>query len=137
MPVLLYDGTCGLCAASVQFVLRHERNQSLRFAALESEVGRSIRARHPELATVDSMIWVEPQSAGGERLLVRSAAALRAAWYLGGPWRLATLGYIVPRGVRDALYDFIARHRHRLARGADRCYIPPPAVRARFLDQNG
>ena len=134
--MLLYDGTCGFCAASVQFVLRHERNQSLRFAGLESELGRSIRARHPELATVDSMIWVEPRP-DGERLLVRSAAALRTARYLGGPWRLAIVGYIVPRILRDALYDVIARHRHRFTRGGERCYIPSPAVRARFLDQNG
>jgi predicted DCC family thiol-disulfide oxidoreductase YuxK len=119
----------------VQFVLRHERHQSLRFAALESELGRSIRTRHPELAAVDSMIWVEPRP-DGERVMVRSAAALRTARYLGGPWRLAVVGYIIPRMLRDALYDFIARHRHRFTRDAERCYLPPPAMRARFLDQN-
>jgi predicted DCC family thiol-disulfide oxidoreductase YuxK len=130
--VLLYDGTCGLCAASVQFVLRHERQHSLRFAALESEQGRAVRARHPGLAGVDSMIWVE-QGPSGERVLSRSAAALRVASYIGGPWRLAALGAIVPRFVRDAAYDLIARHRHRIVASPDACYLPPPAVRARFL----
>lgn len=134
-PLLLYDGACGLCAASVQFILRHERRHVLTFAPLESGLGRSIRGRHPELATVDSMIWVEPDDRGErERVFVRSAAALRAARYLGGPWRLALLGYLVPRPLRDAAYDFIARHRHRLTRGSERCYLPPAAARARFLD---
>ena len=132
---MLYDGTCGLCAASVQFLLRHERDQSLRFAALQSNLGTSIRARHPELNGVDSMIWVEPAANGsGERVLVRSSAALRAARHLGGLWRVALLGYVVPRVVRDAVYDFIARHRHRLTRGGEQCYVPPPSIRARFLD---
>jgi predicted DCC family thiol-disulfide oxidoreductase YuxK len=128
----LYDGTCGFCAASVQFVLRHERQHALRFAALESDLGAAIRARHPELAGVDSMIWVEP-AAGGERVLTRSTAALRAARYIGGPWRAAAIAQLLPRTIRDAVYDVIARHRHRLASAPDQCYLPPPAARARFL----
>ena len=129
---MLYDGTCGFCAASVQFVLRHERQHGLRFAALESDLGHAIRRRHPALAAVDSMIWVEP-TATGERVLTRSAAALRVARYIGGPWRALALAGLVPRPIRDAVYDLIARHRHRLVREAEQCYLPPPAVRARFL----
>jgi predicted DCC family thiol-disulfide oxidoreductase YuxK len=121
-----------LCAASVQFVLRHERRHALRFAALDSEPGAAIRARHPELAGIDSMVWVEP-AGDGEQVLTRSAAALRIARYLGGPWRASALAYLVPRVVRDAVYDLIARHRHVLSRGRAQCYLPPPAVRARFL----
>lgn len=120
----------------MQFILRHERRHTLQFAALDSEIGRRIRSRHPELAAVDSMIWVEGQGGRSERLLIRSAAGLRVARYLGGPWQMAALAYLVPRPIRDAVYDVIARHRHRLARGPEQCYIPPPAVRARFLDQS-
>ena len=131
-PLLLYDGTCGFCAASVQFVLRHERQHGLRFAPLQSEIGDAIRARHPGLAGVDSMIWIEP-TATSERVLTRSAAALRVARYIGGPWRALALAAIVPRPIRDAVYDLIARHRHRLVGDAEQCYLPPPAARARFL----
>jgi predicted DCC family thiol-disulfide oxidoreductase YuxK len=130
--VLLYDGTCGFCAASVQFVLRHERQHGLRFAPLDSDLGRAIRARNPALASVDSMVWVEP-TATGEQVLTRSAAALRLARYIGGPWRALAAAAIVPRPIRDAVYDLIARHRHRLVRGSEQCYLPPPAARARFL----
>ena len=131
-PVLLYDGTCGFCARSVQFVLAHEgARRSLRFASLESATGIELRRRHPWLATVDSLIWYEPDD--DERLLVRSAAVLRVARYLGGVWRvLALLGSVVPRFVRDAAYDFVARHRREIA--ADACLVPTPDQRARFVD---
>jgi predicted DCC family thiol-disulfide oxidoreductase YuxK len=130
--LLLYDGTCGFCAASVQFVLRHERQHELRFAALESELGQAIRGRHPDLARVDSMMWIEP-TPNGELVLVRSAAAVRLARYIGGPWRALAIASLIPRPIRDAAYDFIARHRHRLVRSPEQCYLPPASARARFL----
>ena len=130
---MLFDGTCGFCAAGVQFILRHERNHTLRFAALESDIGRAVRARHPETAGVDSMIWVEG-SEGAERALVRSAAALRIAEYMGAAWRLAAIGFLVPPLLRDAAYDLIARNRRSLARNPEQCLIPPASVRVRFLD---
>jgi predicted DCC family thiol-disulfide oxidoreductase YuxK len=84
--LLLFDGTCGFCARNVQFVLRHERRRrTLRFATLAGATGRAIRACHPELKGVDSVIWYEPATNGSdERLLIRSAAALRVWRYLGG-----------------------------------------------------
>ena len=115
-------------------MLRHERRHSLRFAALESGIGRSIRSRHPELGAVDSMIWVDAPGTARERVLTQSAAALEVARYMGGVWRLAALGRCVPRVLRDAAYDFVARHRHSLVAEGELCYIPPPAVRARFVD---
>jgi predicted DCC family thiol-disulfide oxidoreductase YuxK len=132
--LLLYDGSCGLCAASVQFILRHERRQhTLRFAPLQGELGAQIRARHPELEGVDSMIWVV-QHAGGERVTVRSAAVIEVAKYLGGFWTLAAAGAMLPARIRDAMYDFIARHRHKLLRAPEQCYLPPADMRARFLE---
>ena len=125
--VLLYDGACGLCASSVQFVLRHESRQDLLFAPLQGELAADVRAQHPELAAVDSMVWVEDG-----RTFVRSAAVLRTASYLGGIWKVAALGWLVPRAVRDMAYDFVARHRHQWF-GAEQCYLPPPDVRKRFL----
>ena len=83
-PVLLYDGTCGFCARSVQLILRHDRRGTLRFAALQGGYGAEVRSRHPELAGIDSMVWVEPATPGNpERLWVRSGAALQMVRYLG------------------------------------------------------
>jgi predicted DCC family thiol-disulfide oxidoreductase YuxK len=133
-PVLLYDGTCGFCAESVQLVLKHDRTKVLRFAALDSDFGRAVLQRHPELAGIDSVLWVEPSAerTGPERILTQSTAALRVAAYLGGAWRLATVAALVPRGLRDALYRLVAKHRHRLP-GGRQCLVPSVEERTRFL----
>ncbi|MDZ4672835.1 MAG: DCC1-like thiol-disulfide oxidoreductase family protein [Gemmatimonadota bacterium] len=133
-PVLLYDGTCGFCQASVQFVLRHERTSTLRFAPLQGELGAELRARHPALAGVDSVVWVDDPGGEGERLRLRSDATLRVARYLGGGWRLLSAAGIVPRFIRDSVYRFVARHRHRIVRGGEVCDLPAPEARSRFLD---
>lgn len=133
-PVLLYDGECGLCAGSVQFILRHEpahRREALRFAPLQSDWGRQVRTRHPELAGVDSVVWFEPTDAGG-RVRYHSAAGLAALRHLGGFWGvLGALGWLVPRPLRDAVYRAIARRRFDLV--APACLLPTPEQRARFL----
>jgi predicted DCC family thiol-disulfide oxidoreductase YuxK len=132
-PVLLYDGQCGFCNSTIQWILRHDPHGSLRFAPLEGTLGGAIRVRHPE-ATADSLLWLEPARGDApEQLLSRSDAALRVARYLGGSWRLAGVLAIIPRPLRDAGYDLIAKHRHRLAGGSDRCIPSTPAQRARFL----
>jgi predicted DCC family thiol-disulfide oxidoreductase YuxK len=130
-PVLLYDGSCGFCNATVQLVLRHDRRGTLRFAAIQSPFGERALARHPELRGVDSVVWVDPVKG---QVLTRSGAGLRVAAYLGGLWRLALLLWIVPRPIRDWGYDLVARHRHLLIGRAAHCLVPSPDVRHRFLD---
>lgn len=132
--VLLFDGSCGFCARSVQFVLAHEGSErTLRFASLQSPTGVDAKRRHRELDAVDSVIWLET-SEQGERVFVRSDAALMVLRYLGGAWSLlGALGMIVPRFVRDPIYDLVARHRHELVAGAS-CLLPTPDQRARFID---
>jgi len=130
--VLLYDGDCGFCAGSVQFVLRHEPASArprLAFAPLQGQFGTRIREQFPELAGVDSVVWYDPAIPA---VRVRSAAALAATAHLGGLWAVvATLGRLVPRVLRDAVYDQIARRRFDIA--APACLLPTPEERARFL----
>ena len=137
--LLLFDGTCGFCARSVQFVLQREhRRRTLRFASLDSDIGREVRARYPELDGVDSVVWIEAGSSRGDyRLYVRSEAVFHVLKYLGGIWTaLAVLGAVVPRAVRDWVYDFVARHRHKIIpREAESCLLPSPEQRSRFLDR--
>ncbi len=127
-PVLLYDGDCGLCASSVQFVLRREppgRRERLRFAPLQGQFGAQVHAAYPEL-------WYDPAGPSAT-VLVRSTAALAVARHLGGIWGvLGVIGGLVPRPLRDAVYDLIARNRLRLV--APACLLPRPDQRARFLD---
>lgn len=135
MPVLLYDDRCGLCASSVQFMLRHDRRGTLRFAPLSGRFAADVRARHPALRDVDSMVWLEPVERGREeRVLLRSDAALAAAGYLGGWWRLALIARFVPRPLRDAVYRLVARHRHRWQAAAPACIVTTTETKSRFLD---
>jgi len=132
-PVLLYDGVCGFCNKTVQMILDRDRRGTLRFAALQSDYGRAVVGRHRELEGVDSVVFVE-QAAGGERVYVRSEAALRVAAYLGGLWKVFLCAYVVPRGLRDYLYDLFARNRYRFFGKSEQCMLPPAEARARFLD---
>ena len=132
--VLLYDGTCGFCDGAVKFVLRVDRRGELRFAAIESDFGAAVLQRHPALATVDSVVYVEDPGGADERVTVRSEAALRVARYLGGPWRaLGAVARLVPAPVRDFLYDRFAAIRYRVFGRVDSCDLPAPEVRARFI----
>jgi len=134
-PVLLYDGVCGFCNRGVQQVLRHDRRKNMMFAALQGDYGKSILTRHPELNGIDSLVFVEPLDfAYLEQVFVRSDAALRVASYLGWPWKLALAAYLIPRPVRDFLYDQFAKRRYRWFGKYEKCMLPPPEVRERFLD---
>jgi predicted DCC family thiol-disulfide oxidoreductase YuxK len=134
--VLLYDGGCGLCARSVQFLLAHARpgrGRGFRFAPLEGTFGTAVRARHPALDGVDSVVWYEPGPGPDGQVAVRSAAALAALRALGGGWRVVgALAAVVPRRLRDLLYDAIARRRLDLV--APACLLPTPEQRSRFLE---
>ena len=133
-PVLLYDGECGLCSTTVQFILRHERRHSLRFAPLQGEFGAAVLANHPELRGQDSVIWFEPSHSGSpERVLIRSEAVLRISQYLGNLWRLALAARVIPRSWRDACYDSIARRRHRIPGLPSSCPRPVAHNRDRFI----
>ncbi|HET8632958.1 MAG TPA: DCC1-like thiol-disulfide oxidoreductase family protein [Gemmatimonadales bacterium] len=136
MPILFYDGRCGLCARSVHWVLAHERaDRSLRFAPLQGRIAAAALAGEAALATPDSVVWHEPGADGDPPLtLVKSDAVLRVWLYVGGPWRLAAwLGRPIPRVLRDRIYDLVARHRHRLSPGPA-CLVPTPTQRPRFLE---
>jgi predicted DCC family thiol-disulfide oxidoreductase YuxK len=133
-PVLLYDGLCGFCNQSVQTILRRDRRGAMRFAALQSAYGEAVKARHPELRDVDSVVLVEQTPEGVERVSVRSEAALRVAAYLGGWWKLLLVFRTMPRPLRDFYYDLFARYRYRLFGKYDTCPVPSPEVRSRFID---
>jgi predicted DCC family thiol-disulfide oxidoreductase YuxK len=133
-PILLFDDECGFCSAAVQTILRHDKKGTLRFASLHGVYGLELRRLHPELNSIDSMVWLRPNGGDtSEWIATRSDAALLTADYLGGVLRLATLARIVPRRLRDAGYDFVARHRHRLSLSPKVCLLPTPEQRSRFL----
>jgi len=135
-PLVLYDGYCGLCDRSVRWLVEADRRAVLRFAPLQGETAAPILARHGIPATQEfrTMLTVENPGAPNERIHTRSDGALAALAVVGGRWAgLARAARRVPRLLRDAVYDFVARHRFRWFGRLDACRIPTPAERARFL----
>lgn len=126
-PVLLYDGTCGLCHASVRFVLRHERGADFHFAPLQGDVAREIMTSGGGGGRGGDTVYVWE----GGRLLDRSDAVLAVLKHLRAPWCWLSVTTIVPRSWRDALYDLVARH--RTIWGTRSCSLPVSGQERRFL----
>jgi len=127
--VLCYDGVCGLCNAAVRFVLEHDTRGRVKFTALQSPLGERIRIWAGVAADgPGTMIVVERG-----RAYVRSSAALRLARELDWPYPLLFCGVAVPRALRDAVYNFIARNRYRWFGKHDSCAVPRAEWKSRFL----
>jgi predicted DCC family thiol-disulfide oxidoreductase YuxK len=130
---VFYDGGCGLCHRAVRFAIAHDADGSrFRFASLQSE---GFRRRVPAAARAglpDSIVTLTPDGT----LLVRSAAVIHVLERVGGGWKVAgRLLRLVPRSVRDAGYDTVARVRYLLfRRPTEACPVTPPELRARFED---
>ncbi|WP_280206388.1 thiol-disulfide oxidoreductase DCC family protein [Brevibacillus sp. AY1] len=129
--ILLYDGVCHMCHSSVQFVLRHNDNEDVYFASLQSEMAQKLLATHGySTVELQSVVFIED-----DRLYTKSDAALRVGKKLNGGWRtLSLIGLAVPRFIRDPIYTWIARNRYRWFGKSEQCLLPTPEVRARFLD---
>ena len=128
--VVLYDGVCGFCNASVQFIIKRDPNKRFRFAPLQSDVGRELAAAHGiDAERLDGLVLIENGSAS-----IKSTAALRIARRLRRPWPVVAALFIVPRVIRDWFYDRFAERRYRWFGKIDACASPSPAQRARFLD---
>jgi predicted DCC family thiol-disulfide oxidoreductase YuxK len=128
-PLVLYDGACGMCAASVRWLLRHERDHALRFAPLQGETAAAARARHPNIpVAIDTIVFVKD-----DRAYLRSKALLHIAEHLRAPWRWSRVLRWCPSFLLDLGYRAVAATRARLWRPVDACALVTPAQRARFL----
>lgn len=125
-PVIFYDGVCGLCDRSVQFIIRHDRKQVFRFAALQSAYAAKTLGSN---ITFDSFIYYHH-----EKVAYRSSAALHVFKKLGGLWSLLFVLIIIPPFIRNAVYDMVARNRYKWFGRFDSCKVPTKEQRALFLD---
>jgi len=128
--LLLFDGVCNLCHGAVRFIIARDPAKRFRFASLQSDFGRSIVRERGLPDDVTTVVLVEP----GGRVSARSTAALRVALRLGALWPLLGVLLVVPRFVRDPVYEFIARNRYRWFGKKDSCPLPDPSLADRFLD---
>ncbi len=129
--IVLFDGVCNFCSWSVRFLHEHD-DGSLRFAPLQSEVGRELLADHDLPADYfDSLVYLRD----GEAHL-KSDGAVRIARHLERPWRWLRWFRYVPRPVRDAGYDVLGRVRYRVFGKREACMVPDADLRGRFLGES-
>ena len=134
-PIVLYDGVCGLCNRAVQFLLKRDRHDRFRFAPLQSDFAANLLQRHGiDPTKLDTVYAVVNHGGANETLLAKGDAFLLFAKVLGGIWSVARLGRIIPRPVRNWLYDFVAANRYRVFGKAESCMLPDPAYKHKFLE---
>lgn len=128
--IVFFDGVCNLCNGTVNFIIDHDPEGYFRFAPLQSDVAvthlDSLADADRDLGTI---ILLE-----GDHVYVRSTAALRIAHHLTGPWSLLSLALVVPRPLRDAVYNWIAKNRYDWFGQRDQCRMPTAELKDRFLD---
>lgn len=129
--IILFDGVCNLCNSSVQFVIKRDKKDLFRYAALQSKAGQQlVEQRHIDTRTIDSIILIEP----GVAYYTKSDAALEIAQDLGGLWKLTAIFTWIPTSIRNAIYDFVAKNRYKWFGKKESCMVPTPELKAKFLD---
>jgi predicted DCC family thiol-disulfide oxidoreductase YuxK len=132
--VVLFDGVCVLCDSSMRWLLGADRKGRLSFAPLQGETAREILARHTEVTgDLSTVVYVRDFGSPNERVYTRSEAALSILQDLGGAYRILALLRILPRALRDVLYDWVAAHRYRWFGKLDACRLPRKGEEQRFL----
>jgi predicted DCC family thiol-disulfide oxidoreductase YuxK len=128
--IILFDGICNLCESSVLFVIKYDKKDIFRFVALQSDLGKEI-VKHIGLNPkhIDSVILYEP----GISYFYKSAAAIEIAKDLGGFFHMGTLFKIIPNGLRNLLYDYIAKNRYSWYGRKESCWTPSNELETKFL----
>jgi predicted DCC family thiol-disulfide oxidoreductase YuxK len=128
--IILFDGVCNLCESSVLFVIKYDKKDVFRFVALQSDLGKNI-IRHIGMDSkhIDSIVLYEP----GIAYYYKSQAALEIAKSLGGFFHFGTLFRIIPNGLRNLLYDYIAKNRYVWFGKKESCMVPTTEIKSKFL----
>ena len=128
--LILFDGVCNFCNGAVQYIVKRDKKDIFRYAALQSKIGEKLIAeRGIDTSNVDSIILIEP----GIAYFVKSDAALRIGQEFGGLWKGVAIFTWIPKVFRDAVYDLVAKNRYRWFGKKEACMIPTPELQAKFL----
>ncbi|MCK0158198.1 thiol-disulfide oxidoreductase DCC family protein [Cellulophaga sp. F20128] len=129
--IILFDGVCNLCDNAVQFIIKHDKKDSFRFATLQGDTGQKfISDRNIDTTQVDSIILIEP----GVAYYTKAEAALKIGKHFGGIWQLLWIFEQLPSSFNDFIYDYIAKNRYKWYGKKEACMIPTPELKAKFLD---
>ena len=129
--LILFDGVCNLCNSSVNYVIKHDKNDVFKFAPLQGETGKAIIEKfNLDTSQTDSILLYSEDKG----LKIKSSAALAIASKLGFPRNLLTIFYIIPTFIRNWVYDYIAKNRYKWYAKKNACMIPTPELQEKFLN---
>jgi predicted DCC family thiol-disulfide oxidoreductase YuxK len=129
-PLILFDGVCNFCNAMVYFIISQDKKNVFRFAALQSESGKKLLQQyHINWQRSDSFVVIENGKA-----YMKSNAALKLYAKLPWYWKWTQIFWIVPKFIRDWIYNFIANNRYRWFGKRNECMVPTPDLKERFLE---
>ena len=129
-PIILFDGVCNFCNAGVNFIIRQDKKNIFRFAALQSKAGQQLADKYQlPKENFNSFILIDKG-----KVYNRSTAGFKVYGKLPWYWKWTQIFWIVPRFITDAVYDLIARNRYKWFGKKEECMIPTPEIRNRFLD---
>ena len=128
--IVLFDGVCNLCSASVLFVIHHEKNAHIRFASLQSATGKALLEKHNlNTKAIDSFVYITQNKAH-----IKSTAVLHLVKKMKGPYPALFVFIIVPKFIRDSIYDFISKRRYKWFGKKEVCMVPNENLKKRFID---
>jgi predicted DCC family thiol-disulfide oxidoreductase YuxK len=127
-PVILFDGVCNFCNSTVNFVIKKDRMNAIKFSPLQSIAGAQLKEQYGIGDDLKSFIFIENGKA-----YKKSTAALHVCKYLKGIYKIGFLGILIPAFLRDIVYDYVAKNRYKWFGQKDTCMIPSAEIRAKFL----
>lgn len=130
-PIVLFDGVCNLCNGAVNVLLDLDKHKRLKFASLQSEYAKNliqVQTLEEKIRGIDSILFWD-----GQKIHIKSNAIIELCGKMGGFWKILKLSYIIPRPIRNFLYDLIAKNRYRLFGKRESCRMPTPELKERIL----
>jgi predicted DCC family thiol-disulfide oxidoreductase YuxK len=128
-PVILFDGVCNFCNNVINFVIKRDKAAEIQYAPLQSAKGQLFAKQYNFSAEeLKTFVFIEDG-----KMYTKSTAALRVCRYLGTLWPAMMAFMIVPKFIRNAVYDLVAKNRYKWFGKKDTCMIPTPDVRNRFI----
>jgi len=128
-PIILFDGICNLCNSAIQTVIKHDPDGKFQFASLQSNEGQKLLQQY-QLPVNNFTSFVLIQNGD---VYTKSTGALKVAKQINGWWKLLYVFIILPKFIRDPVYNWIANNRYKWFGKKDECMIPTPELKARFL----
>ncbi|ATP41261.1 thiol-disulfide oxidoreductase [Solibacillus sp. R5-41] len=126
--IVLFDGECNVCDASVQFILKHDAQGYFQFASLQSEIGQSLLKQYDIPPATNSLVLIDQGKA-----YIQSTAALKIAKNLDGLWKWCYGAMLIPPAIRNRAYNILANNRYKWFGKKEACLLPTNEQRKRFL----